>query len=148
MSITELAVLKLNQPILTNPFPRLFNLVISRQSAWSGFPLFYYSEPQIEDTVYLISGWKDASSHWEWIKSDGNQELLTLFKPYIVDMKLHHLNIPFISFLEDSKVVVWRQTAAATLKERPYLLDLPDSSTHLLWEGRGPTKKTIQWCTS
>ncbi|KAK7463536.1 hypothetical protein VKT23_006884 [Stygiomarasmius scandens] len=95
MPITELAILKLNPPntLTTSPIPEHFALLQTRQSAWSSYPLRFYYNIANPSLIYLLSGWDSVDAHGEWIKSDGNQELLKLLGPYLTVEQLAHLDM-------------------------------------------------------
>lgn len=94
MTVTELAILSLN-PSVTLPSATLspyFALLSSRQSAWSGHPLRFYT---LDNKVLLLSGWADVPAHNDWIASEGNRELLSLLTPHLSIETFVHLDVPF-----------------------------------------------------
>ncbi|TFK36384.1 hypothetical protein BDQ12DRAFT_686810 [Crucibulum laeve] len=97
MPITEFAVLELNKPhkFHSSPILDFFRLLSKRQSEYSSFPLVFFEDSKAPSTIYLLSGWRDAEHHMEWIRSEGNQELLQLLGPYLHVKELLHLGIDF-----------------------------------------------------
>ncbi|RXW20456.1 hypothetical protein EST38_g5394 [Candolleomyces aberdarensis] len=144
MTITEFASLKLKAPytVTSDPLPELFNLVRERQSAWSSYPLFYVTDTSDKSIVHILSGWDSVSAHEEWIKSDGNQDLLKGFASYLEDVTLRHLDVPFAKDRLNVPYIVYRNTPEGTEpkgKEADGLttvsgqdLEHPDSGLHSL----------------
>ncbi|PBK63598.1 hypothetical protein ARMSODRAFT_861174, partial [Armillaria solidipes] len=95
MTITEFAELQfhsadfLSQPSLRDLLLRLR----TNQSAWSGFPVYFYTAKNSEKVIYLISGWQSVPAHEEWIASDENQTLLKLFEPHVQITDFVHLDV-------------------------------------------------------
>lgn len=83
----------------------LFGKVASWQSAWSGFPLLYYTNPAVPTEIHLITGWSSVDAHDAWIASAPNQELLAVFTPYIDILSMVHLDIDFDRFPRDAPTI-------------------------------------------
>ncbi|KAJ2924001.1 hypothetical protein H1R20_g13090, partial [Candolleomyces eurysporus] len=146
MAITEFASLKLKAPhtVTSDPFPELFKLVREGQSAWSSYPLLYFADTSDQSVMYILSGWESVSAHEEWIKSDGNQDLLKRFASYLEDVTLRHLNVTFDKDRFDVPYIVYRNTPEGTepkgeeadgLSARTVSgqdLEHPDSGSHSL----------------
>ncbi|KAJ2921739.1 hypothetical protein H1R20_g15353, partial [Candolleomyces eurysporus] len=146
LTITEFASLKLKAPykVTSDPLPELFTLVRERQSAWSSYPLLYFTDTSDKSIVHILSGWDSVSAHEEWIKSDGNQDLLKRFASYLEDVTLRHLDVTFDKDKFDVPYIVYRNTAEGTepngeeadgLSTRTVSgqdLEHPDSGSHSL----------------
>ncbi|TFY80034.1 hypothetical protein EWM64_g3978 [Hericium alpestre] len=134
MPVTEFATLELIAPFKVHHSDVLpiFRTLSKRQAAWSGYPLYFYQNTAKPSEIYLISGWKDVPAHYEWIASQGNQELLTMFKPYLDVKDLVHLDLDFreikkgVGYLE---VEVTREEANADEGE--------SCGPDMVWNGSG-----------
>ncbi|TFK30267.1 hypothetical protein FA15DRAFT_631309 [Coprinopsis marcescibilis] len=136
MPITELAILRLNQPYHSDPLPSLLELVVARQSLWPKFAVIYLCDPRDDKTLYILAGWDSVKVHEEWIQSEGNQELLTLFKPYMVEVSLRHFDIDFNRIpLDDHNctAIGWQSTKAEEAVSELLLQSLDG----VIWKGRG-----------
>ncbi|KAF8646938.1 hypothetical protein AX16_007030 [Volvariella volvacea WC 439] len=105
MPVLELATLQLFEPhhFYSETVHKHFRTLSQWQAEWSGYPLTFYTSNlddatgEITDptTVFLISGWKSVDAHNEWIKSEGNQELLRLLLPFLSIKDFVHLAVDF-----------------------------------------------------
>lgn len=96
MPVTEIAFLQFS-PSVTWDTPKIgtyFRLLSQRQSAWSGYPLIFFTDTKGEK-ITLVSGWDSVEAHNGWIASEGNQELLKLLGPYLTVEGLVHLELRF-----------------------------------------------------
>lgn len=96
MPVTEIAFLEFT-PSVTWTTPNIstyFRLVSQRQSTWSGYPLFFFTDT-IGSKITLVAGWESVDAHNGWIASEGNQELLRLLGPYLKVVGLVHLDMNF-----------------------------------------------------
>lgn len=140
MTITEFASLKLKGPYTSDPLPELLKLVQERQSAWSSYPLLLFTDANDKSIVHILSGWESVNAHNEWIKSEGNQDLLTKFASYLEDVTLRHLDVPFDKDKFGAPYIVYRNTPEDTqaVEEGGLLtasgqdLENPDSGLHRL----------------
>ncbi|CEL60702.1 hypothetical protein RSOLAG1IB_03941 [Rhizoctonia solani AG-1 IB] len=96
--VTEFAILRLksenntslNDPELITGLGR----VNSEQSAWSTFPLYWFTYSSDESTfVCILSQWEDVFAHQEWIDSDQNQALLKLLSPKLEIHAFCHIDL-------------------------------------------------------
>jgi hypothetical protein len=143
MTITEFALLKLKAPytVTSDPLPELLKLVRERQSAWSSFPLLFFTEANDKSIVYILSGWDSVAAHEEWIKSEGNQDLLKKFGSYLEDVTLRHLdlafdegtfNVPYIVYRNTPEGVELGEEAGGLSTASGQDLEHPDSGLHTL----------------
>ena len=135
-SITEFAAIKLKAPytVYTDPLPNLLELVRKRQSNWSSYEFYYFTDINDDTTAYLITGWDSVPAHHEWIKSDGNQELLQLFEPYMESVSLRHLDMPFDQDIFQAKQIVYEHENEKTMgKEGP---ESGSPRREVVWTGR------------
>ncbi|EUC64045.1 hypothetical protein RSOL_434630, partial [Rhizoctonia solani AG-3 Rhs1AP] len=83
--VTEFAILRLRQDTTSLKDPQLIaglERVGSEQSAWSTYPLYWFTYSADQDTfVCILSQWDDVPAHQEWIDSPQNQALLELLLP-------------------------------------------------------------------
>jgi hypothetical protein len=82
--VTEFAVLRLKDCSLTDSeLIQGLRRVSAEQSAWSSFPLhwFTYDGPARETYVCILSQWASVPAHQAWIDSAQNQALLALLAP-------------------------------------------------------------------
>ncbi|KAF9242104.1 hypothetical protein BU15DRAFT_44273, partial [Melanogaster broomeanus] len=118
--ITEFATLVFSPP--HNPsdptFRSLFQKLSTWQSACSGFPLLFFTNPDGPSEIHLITGWDSVEAHEAWIKGDQNQELLRLFAPYIDPPKMVHLDIDFESIPEGLETVVIERYSEGSIGTR------------------------------
>lgn len=107
MAVTELAILTVLPPHEPHSsfFHNLFKRITALQSAWSGYPLYFFQDAEDDRTIYLISGWKDVAAHWSWIESEDNQSLLAKTKSTLAVQGLKHLQVDVGSFPEDVATV-------------------------------------------
>lgn len=109
MSVTEFAVLEARAPYtVDSPIVRAFlQRVAQRQSTWSGYPLLFFRHEKTPAIIFLISGWKDVPAHYEWIASEGNQELLGEAESILAVKDFHHLEINFDTMPLDVSHLSW-----------------------------------------
>ncbi|KAH7339818.1 hypothetical protein B0J17DRAFT_375847 [Rhizoctonia solani] len=95
--VTEFAILRLKQDTTSLKDPELIaglGRVSSEQSAWSGFPLYWFTYSTETDTfVCILSQWDDVPAHQEWIDSDQNQALLKLLLPKLEIHTFCHVDL-------------------------------------------------------
>ena len=161
MTITEFASLKLNAPytVTSDPLPELLKLVRERQSAWSSYPLLYFTDASDKSVVHILSGWDSVSAHEEWIKSEGNQDLLKNFASYLEDVTLRHLNFAFDEGRFNVPYIVYRNTPEGVEPKAEEVgglstvsgqdLEHPDSGLHSLTSFKeGPSYSSEEEPTS
>ncbi|KIK62987.1 hypothetical protein GYMLUDRAFT_107022, partial [Collybiopsis luxurians FD-317 M1] len=110
MPITEFATLELlphPNPSIPNPFSVSplrdhLRLIAEKQSAISGYPVFFFtslrsdSNPSPHSAIfYLLSGWSSVPAHYDWIQGQTNQDLLKLTKDIIGVKGLAHIDVDF-----------------------------------------------------
>ncbi|KIM53043.1 hypothetical protein SCLCIDRAFT_61339, partial [Scleroderma citrinum Foug A] len=97
MPITEFASLEfkasrgLSEPAIFAHFQTLS----AWQSECSGFPLLFFTNPEVPSEIHLITGWDSVEAHESWIAGERNQELLRVFSPFINILGMVHLDIDF-----------------------------------------------------
>lgn len=105
MSITEFASLELRHPHALSAPPHaliaLLHRLADQQSARSGYPLFFFTEPARPGWLHLLTGWKSVSAHEDWIASAQNQELLSDSGQFLEVKDLVHLNMDISGFPAD-----------------------------------------------
>ncbi|KIK97480.1 hypothetical protein PAXRUDRAFT_824869 [Paxillus rubicundulus Ve08.2h10] len=118
MAITEFAILiftpshSLSDPVVRS----LFQKLSIEQSQCSGFQLLFFTSPDDSSEVHLITGWNSVAAHEAWIKGKQNQELLSMFAPYIDMQKISmvHLDIDFKRIPEDVGMMVIQRYGEGT----------------------------------
>ncbi|KDN49696.1 hypothetical protein RSAG8_01761, partial [Rhizoctonia solani AG-8 WAC10335] len=117
--VTEFAILRLKQDTTSLKDPELIaglGRVSSEQSAWSTFPLNWFTYPADGDTfVCILSQWDDVPAHQEWIDSPQNQALLKLLLPKLeihafchVDLHASNSGVELDDILQ-AKQLSWRK---------------------------------------
>ncbi|KAG6328135.1 hypothetical protein ID866_10954, partial [Astraeus odoratus] len=108
MPITEFASLEFQVPHSLSD-PGIFEL-FQRLSAWqaecSGFPLLFFTNPEVPSEIHLITGWDSVEAHEAWIAGERNQELLRVFAPFINILGMVHLDIDFDRIPKDALLAV------------------------------------------
>lgn len=104
MTITEITILQFVPPY-TKSSPEWvswFETCAERQKAWSGHPLLFFENPQVEGSLYLVSGWTSLQAHTvEWLQSAENQPLFQLSQRMTEFKGFLHLDIDFSEMPED-----------------------------------------------
>ncbi|OBZ65762.1 hypothetical protein A0H81_14280 [Grifola frondosa] len=120
MTITELATLEIVSPFSWDSpeIQSFFRAASESQSAWSGYPLFFFQDKCVVKEIYLLSGWESVEAHMDWIASPRNKELLLLKlgEGLFHVASLVHMNIDFSKIPRDTTYIVWGST-----KERKHM---------------------------
>ena len=97
MPITEFASLgfKASRSVSEPSIFALFQKLSAWQSECSGFPLLFFTNPEVPSEIHLITGWDSVEAHMAWIAGERNQELLRVFSPFINILGMVHLDINF-----------------------------------------------------
>lgn len=99
LPVTEFAILRLKPDATSLDDPDLkpgLRRVGIEQSAWSGFPLHWFSHTSTTsgDTfVCLLSQWTSVQAHQSWIDSAQNQALLQLLLPKLEIFAFCHIDL-------------------------------------------------------
>ncbi|KAL4068120.1 hypothetical protein V8B97DRAFT_1351826 [Scleroderma yunnanense] len=108
MPITEFASLefKASHSLSEPSIYALFQRLSAWQSECSGFPLRFFTNPEVPSEIHLITGWDGVEAHEAWIAGERNQELLKVFSPLIDMLGMVHLDIDFERIPGDASLVV------------------------------------------
>ncbi|KAH6894969.1 hypothetical protein BKA70DRAFT_1117269 [Coprinopsis sp. MPI-PUGE-AT-0042] len=135
MPVIEIAIVRFSKPYAADPLPKILRAAQAGESAWAGYPVIYYADPERDDTIYLVSGWKDVAAHEAWIVSDENQDLSAQIEPFVVELSIRHLEIDPAAIPMDSGILVWRTLPEG--EEPTSSSGVPGGSEEIIWEGRG-----------
>ncbi|KAJ7772898.1 hypothetical protein DFH07DRAFT_717856, partial [Mycena maculata] len=71
MPITELTAFDLIAPhtLQSSPLSKLLQRLAVQQSAYSAYPVIFYSDTQRAACVYILSGWHDLEATNAWLES-------------------------------------------------------------------------------
>jgi len=108
MPITEFASLefKASRGLSEPSIFALFQKLSTWQSECSGFPLLFFTNPEVPSEIHLVTGWDSVEAHEAWIAGERNQELLRVFSPFINILGMVHLDIDFDHIPRDASLVV------------------------------------------
>ncbi|TBU50288.1 hypothetical protein BD309DRAFT_945799, partial [Dichomitus squalens] len=143
MTVTEFATLKLVYPhVWGSPEIQAFFATLStQQGAWSGYPLRFFEDTTDPRLIYLITGWEGVAAHYEWIRSEQNQQLLERSKGLLEVEGVAHAELD--SEGGDAKFVVWKQWS---LQEGESLTS--HQGVGLVVDQEGPLVYSLQGYTS
>ena len=90
--VTEFAILRLKSDITFDDLD--IRRVSVEQSAWSGFPLYWFTYTTGQDTfACILSQWASVPAHQAWIASPQNQALLQLMLPKLEIAAFCHVDL-------------------------------------------------------
>ncbi|KAJ1304784.1 hypothetical protein OPQ81_005920 [Rhizoctonia solani] len=121
--VTEFVILRLKPDMTSLKDPELIaglRRVSSEQSAWSTFPLHWFTYTADGYTfVCILTQWDDVPAHQEWIDSAQNQALLKLLLPILeihaychVDLHASKSGVELGDLLQ-AKQLSWRKLTEA-----------------------------------
>lgn len=111
MTVTELAFIELNPPhkYHHHPFPDRFHKIGTWQAEASTHPVRFFTDPQNPAAICVVTGWRDAEHHKEWIQAGGGAKFQETVGPYVTVKALHHLDIDFQEIPEKAQTIVIRE---------------------------------------
>lgn len=111
MTVTELAFIELNPPhkYHHHPFPDRFHKIGTWQAESSTHPVRFFTDPQNPAAICVVTGWRDAEHHKEWIQAGGGAKFQETVGPYVTVKALHHLDIDFQEIPEKAQTIVIRE---------------------------------------
>ncbi|KAF5369172.1 hypothetical protein D9615_009959 [Tricholomella constricta] len=115
MSVTEFATLQLISPhtLQSDIVADIFEKAGTRQAAYSSYPVHLFTNVADASMVYLISGWKDAEDHMQYMGNEENQKVMGGIVEYLTIKSLLHPVIDFTTFPEHDIWVVTVEKYAA-----------------------------------
>ncbi len=145
MRVTEIATLNITPPHrwVSPDTQAFFGTLANQQAEWSGYPLRFFEDTTDTQVVYLITGWKSVSAHYEWIASEQNQKLLERAKGLIDVAGLEHAEVD--SEVADAQFVVWKQWE---LREEETIEKGPGVGVVLDKEPEGRVVCSLKGCSS
>lgn len=143
MSITEFASLELKHPHALSAPPPAFTTLLHRlaaqQSARSGYPLFFFTDPARPDWLHLITGWSSVPAHEDWIASAQNQELLSHFGQFLEVKGLVHLDLDISGFPADGveEMICKKYKPDVMGESEAFGSAMEEQSREVKWSGMG-----------
>ncbi|KAJ7143204.1 hypothetical protein C8R43DRAFT_1016036 [Mycena crocata] len=84
MPITEIVTLDLIPPNVpqSSLLSKLFHTLAQRQSAYSAYPILFYSDTKTSGRIHVLSGWHDVNASHAWLQSPEWLEIAGLLDPW------------------------------------------------------------------
>ncbi|KAK7038273.1 hypothetical protein R3P38DRAFT_2905391 [Favolaschia claudopus] len=97
MPITEIVAMDLliKLPSQSPPLIKYFQTLAHRQSAYSAYPVLFFTDVRSPGKVYIISGWHDVESSYAWLGSPERLEIMKLLEPFQTIQSRIYVDIDF-----------------------------------------------------
>jgi len=137
MPITEIVTLDLIAPYThqSTPLVKLLQTLAHRQSAYSAYPVLFFTDTESPSRIYMISGWHDVEASSSWLQSADALEIVALLEPFRTVKSRIYVGIDFDTIPRGGVLCVRRQDARGTRLSRTR--SCGGDKTSAFWEASG-----------
>jgi len=132
MPITQFGAYRLKNNIAfqSEQLQTYLRLLSSQQEAASGNPLMIYTDDRDPTVFYLLSGWKDTTTHMNWALDDANKDLLNRGMEMVTVELGVHIGLDISDIPRDTGVLTYMKIEGKAWEAQ--------GAPGQLWVGHGP----------